>query len=109
METSELELILKKYFKGKIVNTKAFPEVIKAMKEAYELGLNERDKDSKDWTPISKETEIDGQYLCYVKQVLESGNILYYQRVVTNSINLWSLRYNEVILFYQPLPKVPNL
>ena len=47
--------------------------------------------------------EFDGQYLCYISQKQECGNVLEYQRVVQCSNNKWIIVLNEEIFAWKKL------
>lgn len=58
-----------------------------------------------DWNPADVKPEYDGDYLCFIEQPQECGNVWKYQKVVKLQFNQWvEEEIGEVVRYWQPLP-----
>ena len=56
-----------------------------------------------------KSPDYDGDYLCFVYQVQECGEIWKLQMVITNQFNEWLIQDNETVVAWANLPQPPCL
>jgi hypothetical protein len=54
------------------------------------------------------DTDIDGDFLCYIERKEECGNIWKYFSVIKNSFNTWSLKDGERVVGWTYLPTYPE-
>jgi hypothetical protein len=54
------------------------------------------------------ETNLDGDFLCYIERKEECGNIWKYFDVVKNSFNTWTLKDGEKVIAWTYLPLPPK-
>ncbi len=76
---------------------------ISLMKRNLELSGKDNWVDTKDKMP-----EFDGQYHVFIKSPQQCGNIWEYQSIIGCDNNRWTLREDETVTHWQPLPEPPK-
>lgn len=63
-----------------------------------------------DWVANSERPKFDGNYLCYIHQPQECGNVWVYYRTVYREMGKWVLNENEEVIFWtnKAFPTYPS-